>query len=141
MKNQNKPRKITLSIVDELLNETTELEKVQLSDRLDLAIRIEKLIKDQGFKTHKQFADHIHRSVSEVSRWLSGYHNITQNTLSEIAHGLDLRLCDLFNTEVNVQIYSSTQIISSQPSSVQKKSWKEEKPLYELNYKSTEVTC
>lgn len=141
MKHQNKPRKVNLPILDELINETTELDKAKLNDRLELAIRIEKLVKDQGFKTHKQFADHINRSVSEVSRWLSGYHNLTQNTLSEIAYGLDLRLCDLFNTEVKVELYETKQIVSSKPTISYKELWSKDMPIYEVKYNSRKNNC
>jgi len=141
MKKLNKPRKIDLPIIDELLNETSELERVQLEDRLELAMKIEKLLQIQGFKTHKDFAKHIGRSVSEVSRWLSGYHNLTQNTQSEIAHGLGLKLCDLFNTEVKVEFYETKQIVSSSASYSFPKSWNKDMPTFEIQVKSTKVNC
>lgn len=82
-------------LIKKLMAETTPLQKQQVEDRIQLAMDLDKLVKNQ-FDSYTMFAAHIGRSVSEVSRWLSGTHNLTTNTLSEIANGLGYSLKELF---------------------------------------------
>lgn len=91
----SKAKKIEIALVDKLMQKTSPLQKRQIRDRIALAMKIDELIKVK-FETYTKFANHINRNVAEVSRWVSGTHNITQSTLSEIAMGLDVDLLELF---------------------------------------------
>lgn len=76
------------------MTETSDLQKQQIEDRIQLAMDLDKLVKDK-FGSYTNFASHLRRSVSEVSRWLSGTHNLTIATLSEIAMGLGFSLKEM----------------------------------------------
>lgn len=91
----SKAKKIEIALVGKLMKDTSLLQKRQVSDRIALAMKIEGLIKSK-FGSYTDFAKHIKRSPTEVSRWVSGTHNLTQSTLSEIAMGLDVELIELF---------------------------------------------
>lgn len=95
MNKMNKARKISNPLIRKLMAETTDLQKQQVEDRIQLAMDLDILVK-QKFDSYTAFAVHLGRSVSEVSRWLSGTHNLTQATLSEIAFGLGFTLKELF---------------------------------------------
>lgn len=95
MNKMNKARKISSPLIRKLMAETTDLQKQQVEDRIQLAMDLDILVK-QKFDSYTAFAVHLGRSVSEVSRWLSGTHNLTQATLSEIAFGLGYTLKQLW---------------------------------------------
>lgn len=95
MNKKNKARKISSPIIKKLRAETTDLQKQQVEDRIRLAMDLDRLVQD-NFGSYTNFANHIGRSVSEVSRWLSGTHNLTMATLSEIARGFDCTLKELW---------------------------------------------
>lgn len=95
MNKKNKARKISSPLIKKLRAETTDLQKQQFADRIQLAMDLDRLVKDK-FGSYTNFANHLGRSVSEVSRWLSGTHNLTTSTQSEIAYGFGLTLKELW---------------------------------------------
>jgi transcriptional regulator with XRE-family HTH domain len=94
MNKNKKARKISSPFIKKLMTETSDLQKQQIEDRIQLAMDLDKLVKDK-FGSYTNFASHLRRSVSEVSRWLSGTHNLTIATLSEIAMGLGFSLKEM----------------------------------------------
>jgi predicted XRE-type DNA-binding protein len=68
----------------ELLEEATALELAQTKVKMQLAANIEELMRSKGW-TKTRFAAELHKSQPEVSKWLSGAHNFTIDTLCHIA--------------------------------------------------------
>ncbi len=62
-----------------------------VANRMELALRIDKAMKSKGW-SQKEFAAAMHKKPSEISRWLSGTHNFTTDTLWHIEQVLDIRL-------------------------------------------------
>lgn len=62
-----------------------------VSNRMILASRINETIKSRGW-SQKQFADEMGKKPPEISRWLSGTHNFTTDTLWHIEQVLGIRL-------------------------------------------------
>ena len=64
--------------------------EVLIHTRLSIAIarRIENLMKEKGLGK-KQFAEALGRRPSEVTKWLSGEHNVTVATLSMLSAFFD----------------------------------------------------
>ena len=141
MNDLKKARKVIIPILEELKAETSPLQKTQIKDRISLAMQIEKLIKLKGFKTYKEFADHIGRSSSEVSRWLSGYNNLTQNTLSEIAFGLDVNICELFNSKLSIQVINLEKSIELDVKGFVKKDFTRNLNVSEIKSYSSNLVC
>lgn len=52
-----------------------------------IAERIDALLKEKGMTQH-ELAKRLHKTDSEVSKWLTGRHNFTINTLSSISSAL-----------------------------------------------------
>lgn len=87
----NKAQEYSSPLIDELYENTPSDTFDLVAKRMDLAARIDKAIKMKGW-TQKQFADAMHKKPSEISRWLSGTHNFTTDTLWQIEQVLDIQL-------------------------------------------------
>jgi transcriptional regulator with XRE-family HTH domain len=86
-----------------------EIEKVQIETKFNLANALESLLKNKGI-SKSEFAAKMGKSPSEISKWMSGKHNFTIDTLMEIAHALKVDITELlrfkpeplFKTQVTV---------------------------------------
>ncbi|MBO5834552.1 MAG: helix-turn-helix transcriptional regulator [Bacteroidales bacterium] len=61
--------------------------------RMRLAIKIADAIAQSGL-TQKEFAERMNKKPSEISKWLSGTHNFTIDTLYDISRELGITLID-----------------------------------------------
>ena len=87
----NKARKINLSFLEELRNETSPQMSQQISKRMKLAAQIDDVLMSRGL-TNQEFAFMMGKKPSEITRWLSGTHNFTTETLWEIERVLNIQL-------------------------------------------------
>ncbi len=87
----NKARKINLSFLEELRNETSPQMSQQISKRMKLAVQIDDVLMSRGL-TNQEFAFMMGKKPSEITRWLSGTHNFTTETLWEIERVLNIQL-------------------------------------------------
>ena len=62
-----------------------------VSKQMALAVRIDEAIKAKGW-SKKEFAHQMGKKPPEISRWLSGCHNFTTDTLWKIEEVLDIKL-------------------------------------------------
>lgn len=60
---------------DEILARTPESTKQEVAKNVAIAVRIIKTLRAQG-KTHRDLARLLGKSESEITRWLSGFHNL-----------------------------------------------------------------
>jgi transcriptional regulator with XRE-family HTH domain len=82
------------NVLKNLFEEMKEIEKVQVETKLNLAQALENLLKNKGI-SKSEFAAKLGKSPSEISKWMSGKHNFTIDTLMEIAHALKVDLMEL----------------------------------------------
>ena len=73
-----------MSLINELLAETSPRERQRVHDRMMLAVRIADTLVEKGW-TQKQLANAMGKRPSEISKWLSGTHNFTMDTLSDLS--------------------------------------------------------
>ncbi|NML39278.1 helix-turn-helix transcriptional regulator [Chitinophaga sp. G-6-1-13] len=73
----------------------TPLESLQVETRFVLAGRIAAIM-DGKRMSNKELAARMGKNPSEISRWLSGTHNFTIDTLSEIAIALEVPVMTFF---------------------------------------------
>ncbi len=82
------------NVLKNLFEEMKEIEKVQIETKFNLANTLESLLKNKGI-SKSEFAAKMGKSPSEISKWMSGKHNFTIDTLMEIAHALKVDLTEL----------------------------------------------
>ena len=108
-------------VLDDLLSEITSEELSRTEKRMLLAARIDDAIKIKGWKK-RDFAKAIGKKPSEISKWLSGTHNFTADTLFDIERVLDIHLFRLESkpdTTYKTYLYSVTNI----PSQYNQQNW------------------
>ncbi len=98
MKTNKRAEKYNSSIIAELLSEISSAEKMQVRIKMQLAARIDDLIMESGLNK-SEFASKMDKNPSEISKWLSGTHNFTIDTLVEISEALNINVEELFAPE------------------------------------------
>jgi ribosome-binding protein aMBF1 (putative translation factor) len=80
-----------MNLIDNLLAEVTSQEQQRVHDRMVLAAHIADALTAKGW-SQKQLARKMGKRPSEVSKWLSGTHNFTIDTLSDLSQMLAVKL-------------------------------------------------
>ena len=77
----------TNRIMDEIRSTITPEMKLQMEMSVAIANRIYEIIVAKGM-TQKELAQKLGKTETEVSRWLSGTHNLTLSTICKISAAL-----------------------------------------------------
>lgn len=94
----NKPKRHSSKLIRELQEKRTPAEFEKTKKRMLLAAKIQDAIKAKGL-TYKQFAFLMDQYESVVSKWLSGTHNFTADTLFDIEAKLGINLVSFSDSE------------------------------------------
>jgi transcriptional regulator with XRE-family HTH domain len=70
-------------IASKIIAETPKHIEIFTEKYSDIVVRIHQLIKDQGL-TQKILADKLEKKPSEISKWLSGSHNLTLRSIAKL---------------------------------------------------------
>lgn len=84
------PKNYESDLLSGLLSEITPEEQEKTNKRMQLAARIDKARAKKGW-SRKQLANRLGKHPSEVSKWLSGTHNFTIDTLFELEDVLQVK--------------------------------------------------
>ena len=95
MKNDKPARKYSSPLLEQILSEITPVQKLKTRTKMTLAARLDDIITAKGW-SNNEFAEKVNKNPSEISKWLSGTHNFTIDTLAEIAIALNMSMEDLF---------------------------------------------
>jgi ribosome-binding protein aMBF1 (putative translation factor) len=96
MKTMNEARKYTSPIIQEALRNIDPTRREMVRRRMMISARIDDALKSKGW-TQKQLADMMGKRPSEVTKWLSGNHNFTLETIALIEKNLDITLIMISN--------------------------------------------
>ena len=77
----------TNRIMDEIRSTITPEMKLQMEMSVAIANRIYEILEAKGI-TQKELAQKLGKTETEVSRWLSGTHNLTLSTICKISAAL-----------------------------------------------------
>ncbi len=69
-------------------------QKAEFELSYGIAERISEILKSKGL-TQKEFARHLNKRESEISKWLTGRHNFTMQTIAKIETALGCKLIDV----------------------------------------------
>jgi transcriptional regulator with XRE-family HTH domain len=97
----NKLNTYSSNLIDELLQGISPEELERTKKRMLLAARIDEAISEKGWKK-KDFAKALDKTPSEISKWLSGTHNFTLDTLFDIERVLNINLVQVQNKESEI---------------------------------------
>lgn len=87
----SKPRNYKSTLLTELIESTSPEELEKTESKMRLAIKIADAIREQGY-SKTEFARKIKKNNSEISKWLSGTHNFTHDTLILLEQELNINL-------------------------------------------------
>ena len=88
----------TTRIMDEIRSTISPEMKMQMEMSVAIANRIYEILEARGM-TQKDLARKLGKSETEVSRWLSGTHNLTMATICKISAALDAEVVKVANFE------------------------------------------
>lgn len=86
----NKKSTSPLSIFEEL-EQDSNINYEKTATRMRIAIQIDDAIKAMGM-SQIEFAQKLGQRPSVISKWLSGTHNFTSDTLTEISNALNINI-------------------------------------------------
>ena len=81
----------TNRIMDEIRGSISPEMKLQMEMSVAIANRIYEILETKGM-TQKDLAKRLGKTETEVSRWLSGTHNLTLSTICKISAALEEEL-------------------------------------------------
>lgn len=69
-------------------------QKAEFELSYGIAERISEILRSRGL-TQKEFAGQLNKRESEISKWLTGRHNFTMQTIAKIETALGCKLIDV----------------------------------------------
>ncbi|MBA3664407.1 MAG: helix-turn-helix transcriptional regulator [Bacteroidetes bacterium] len=91
--------------LDEILSEISPVEENRVRTRMRIAANIDRLLKERNWNK-STLAKELDKQNSEITKWLSGAHNFTSDTLSDIAMAFGVKLSELMEEYVSPVVYS-----------------------------------
>ena len=80
-----------MNLIDNLLAKADPKQEQRIHDRMMLSARIADALESKGW-SQKELAAKLNKQPSEISKWLSGTHNFTIDTLSDLSQVLGVKL-------------------------------------------------
>lgn len=98
-------------IAQRIIDETPEEVKIFVKKYGDLVVRVHQVLREKGI-TQKELAKRMDKTPSEISKWLSGDHNLTLRSIAKLEAELGVDLLhvskkDSFHVQRNVSIRST----------------------------------
>ena len=88
-------KKNKINVIDELLGKITPEEQAKTDAKMLLAAKIADAMKAKGWKNKDLLKAMGKNSPSEITKWLSGTHNFTVETLIDLENVLNVKLLNL----------------------------------------------
>ncbi len=106
---KKKARKFSSPLINELLSEITPLEKEKIKNNMKLAARLDDLLTERNLGK-SEFAGMVNKEPSVITKWLSGTHNMTLETLTEIAFALNISVEEILAYQRKKQVIYKLKI-------------------------------
>lgn len=95
----------------ECLAAIPEERKAEFELSFAIASRIDEVLKRKGM-TQRELAKRLGKRESEVSKWLTGRHNFTTNTIARISLALDAPIINVASSIYNSAPTSQTTMVA-----------------------------
>ncbi|RFS26362.1 XRE family transcriptional regulator [Chitinophaga silvatica] len=120
---EKKHKATNKNLLDQMLSKITPAEQRRIDDKMNLAAAIIDALKEKGWKQKDLMEALESSSPSLISKYLSGTHNFTVDTLSDIGRVLGVNFLNFeFKDKIEVLTFSfSTHLNVVSPSSFYKK--------------------
>jgi len=100
-------------LIEQILAQVTPQQRDKVWLKMHLAVRIADLLKAKKLRK-KDLAEACGlKGSSMVTKWLSGGHNFTVDTLVDISHALGVSVAELVRTEEEKVVFSTTVIVQA----------------------------
>lgn len=93
---KNKAEKYNSSLIDEIFDSISPKEEKRIKEKMLLAARIEDAMKAKGWNKTRLLKEIGQKNASVATKWFSGTHNFTFDTLFDLQEVLGIKL---INTE------------------------------------------
>jgi ribosome-binding protein aMBF1 (putative translation factor) len=90
----SKAEKHSSKLIQGLLNKSKPADRQNARTKMIIAANIDEAIQEKGW-TRSKLADELNVGRSLVTKWLSGTHNFTIDTLLDICQVLDISMIEL----------------------------------------------
>jgi transcriptional regulator with XRE-family HTH domain len=114
MNNQKGVRAYTSKTIARVLSKVSPEEQKRTENKMLLAAKIDDGRKAKGW-SQTEFAEQMGKQPSEISKWLSGTHNFTSDTLFDIGDKLGIELVSVKEKELRVIKVVEYKIVVSSP--------------------------
>jgi transcriptional regulator with XRE-family HTH domain len=114
MNNQKGARAYTSKTIASALSKVSPEEQKRTENKMLLAAKIDDGRKTKGW-SQTEFAEQMGKQPSEISKWLSGTHNFTSDTLWDIEEKLGIELISVKEKELRVVKVVEYKIVVSSP--------------------------
>jgi ribosome-binding protein aMBF1 (putative translation factor) len=91
------------NVLDTLVSQFDKHEYEKVKIRMSIATQIADALKEKGM-SQKDFAEQLREKPSEISKWLTGTHNFTIDTLTEIQFVLGIKLINAESLSCNFSL-------------------------------------
>jgi transcriptional regulator with XRE-family HTH domain len=105
-------KKLRRNIDESIIQFDKEIDLVdfnKVKNRMLIAVRIDELREKLGWN-HTELAEKLKKKQSVITKWLSGTHNFTSDTLTEISSAFGMSLGEFINPSksevINVNVFS-----------------------------------
>lgn len=91
--------------INDILDSIDPIDQEKVDAKMIIAAKIEDAMKNKGWRKTDLLKALKKENPSVITKWLSGTHNFTVETLVELGHALGINLLDLTKPEGKVIIY------------------------------------
>lgn len=112
MNNEKGAKTYTSKTLQRVLEKVSPKEQRRTEQRMLLAAKIVDAIDAKGW-TRKEFAERLDKHPSEITKWLSGTHNFTADTLFDIQEELGIKLIEFERTLSRSQQYEINVMVTA----------------------------
>ena len=113
----NKTKSYNSPLLDQMFDEISEKDLKKTERRMKLAVKIADAMRANGY-SKTQLAKVMNQHASVITKWLSGTHNFTIDTLFELEGALNLKLISVDDDTADVRnkiIYQTVVLKQTTP--------------------------